>query len=82
MKTKKKFTLKKIAVLSLISATMIYAFTEHSSSLMKNPSQRSLGDSYKSMTTAELEKVVEQHSRNGELPFDMGIELIKRWTAQ
>lgn len=80
MKTKTTFRLKKIAVLSLISATMIYAFTEHHFSSIENKSQATPNDSYTFMSTAQLEKEVEQKSINGDLPFEMGLELIKRWT--
>ena len=80
MKTKIKFTMKKIAILSLISATVIYAFTEQDFNLMENKPQTSKDNSYIYMTTSQLEKEVEQYSRTGNLPFDMGIELIKRWT--
>ncbi|CAA6806271.1 MAG: Unknown protein [uncultured Sulfurovum sp.] len=34
---------------------------------------------YKTIPTAELEKKVEELSIKGELPFEMGLELIKRW---
>ena len=35
---------------------------------------------YQSLSTSELEREVEKRSQNGTLPFDMGLELIKRWT--
>lgn len=35
---------------------------------------------YQSMTTAQLEKEVEMHSKMGTLSFALGQELIKRWT--
>ena len=35
--------------------------------------------SYQHMSTAELEAEVEQQSIAGTLPFEMGLELIKRW---
>lgn len=35
---------------------------------------------YESMTTTELQKEVEKHSKNGNLSFALGKELIKRWT--
>jgi len=34
---------------------------------------------YSMMSTVELEKKVENLSISGELPFEMGMELIKRW---
>lgn len=35
---------------------------------------------YQSMTIAELQKEVEKHSKDGDLSFALGQELIKRWT--
>ena len=80
MKIEKTFTLKKVAILSLISATMIYAFTEHNFGLEENKSQTTINHTYQYMTTAQLEKKVEEQSVKGDLPFDMGLELIKRWS--
>lgn len=34
---------------------------------------------YSMMSTVELEKKVELLSINGELPLEMGLELMKRW---
>jgi len=34
---------------------------------------------YVIMTTPELQAEVEKLSQKGELPFEMGIELMKRW---
>jgi hypothetical protein len=80
LKTETTFTLKKIAVLSLISVAMIYAFSEHNFSSVENKSKTTHNDSYKFMSTAQLQEEVEKRSINGDLPFDMGLELIKRWT--
>jgi len=35
---------------------------------------------YQHLSTSELEQAVEKLSINGTLPFEMGLELIKRWT--
>ncbi len=35
---------------------------------------------YKQMTTAELQIQVEKLSNQGNLPFEMGLELMNRWT--
>ena len=35
--------------------------------------------SYQHMSTTELEVAVERQSIAGTLPFEMGLELIKRW---
>ncbi|HHD81751.1 MAG TPA: hypothetical protein ENK94_00995 [Campylobacterales bacterium] len=37
---------------------------------------------YKNMTTAELQEAVEKLSAEDRLPFEMGLELIKRWTTE
>jgi hypothetical protein len=37
-------------------------------------------ETYQHLSTSELEKKVELHSINGTLPFEMGLELIKRWS--
>ena len=35
---------------------------------------------YINMSTAQLQEEVEKRSINGNLSFDMGLELIRRWT--
>ena len=35
---------------------------------------------YQNISTSELEKEVEKRSIEGTLPFEMGLELIKRWS--
>jgi len=35
---------------------------------------------YQHLSTSQLEQEVEVRSKNGTLPFDMGLELIKRWS--
>ena len=40
----------------------------------------SIATQYKSMSTSELEKEVERLTINGNVPFEMGLELMKRWT--
>ena len=37
--------------------------------------------SYSTMSTKELEKEVERLTVRGNVPFEMGIELMKRWTS-
>jgi len=80
LKPGKTFTLKKMAIISLISVTMLYAFTEHHFGFLENEPQTSLNCSYNTLSTAQLQIEVERHSINGDLPFEMGLELIKRWT--
>ena len=40
----------------------------------------SISTSYQSMSTVELEKEVERLTVKGNVPFEMGMELLKRWT--
>jgi len=37
---------------------------------------------YHDMSMTELQEKVEDLSQNGDLPFDMGLELMKRWTQK
>lgn len=38
--------------------------------------------SYQEMNIEELQKEVERLSQNGDLPFPMGMELMKRWAQR
>ena len=76
MKTKTSRTLGSIATLSLFITTMINASNENSFSIIENKTDTT----YQSMSTTQLQEEVEKRSINGTLSFDMGIELIKRWT--
>lgn len=40
----------------------------------------SISTSYQSLSTFELEKEVERLTVRGDVPFEMGVELMKRWT--
>jgi len=40
----------------------------------------SISTSYQNLSTAELEKEVERLTVRGNVPFEMGMELMKRWT--
>ncbi|CAA6828578.1 MAG: Unknown protein [uncultured Sulfurovum sp.] len=53
--------------LALLAVTSTYASVPESTS-------------YSTLTTNELEDKVEQLSLSGELPFEMGLELMKRWS--
>ena len=76
MKTEISKTLGSIATLSLFITTMINASNENSFSIIENKTDTT----YQSMSTTQLQEEVEKRSINGTLSFDMGIELIKRWT--
>lgn len=70
MKTNKILT--KIVTLSLITASVLYARS------LVQPNQIS----YQGMSIIELQEEVEVLSQEGDLPFDMGLELMKRWTTK
>lgn len=72
MQVKISRTLGKIIALSLISMTV--------SSASINENYENINNNYATMSTAELEQVVENISLKGEVPFTIGLELIKRWT--
>ena len=74
MKVKTPKTLRKIIPLSLITVSIIYATG------LVNISDTSAQITYSNMSTTELQKEVARLSQNGDVPFPMGMELIKRWT--
>lgn len=63
----------KLATLSIITLTTANA------SICGN-AEETASTSYAHMTTAELQEAVEKLSEENRLPFEMGLELIKRWT--
>ncbi len=58
--------IKQTIALSILSVTLTFASINNDTN-------------YSMMSTVELEKKVENLSISGELPFEMGLELIKRW---
>ena len=56
--------IRRVIVLTSMTFTMTFASTQNT---------------YASMNTIELQKQVETLSKQGTLPFEMGLELIKRW---
>ncbi|HFQ62608.1 MAG TPA: hypothetical protein ENK39_09970 [Epsilonproteobacteria bacterium] len=56
--------IRRVIVLTSMTFTMTFASTQNT---------------YASMSTIELQKQVETLSKQGTLPFEMGLELIKRW---
>ena len=48
----------------------------------KTTNSTSINAVYKNMSTAKLEKEVERLTVNGTVPFEMGMELMKRWTKE
>jgi hypothetical protein len=65
----------------MFTVTMAYASNENSVNGMEEISNSFTKNvSYKHMSTAQLQEEVERRSINGDLSFDMGLELIKRWS--
>lgn len=56
--------LRQVIALSLLSVTITFAGAH---------------PEYSSMSTKALQNAVEKLSGTGELPFEMGLELLKRW---
>ncbi|MEA2048230.1 MAG: hypothetical protein U9O64_07255 [Campylobacterota bacterium] len=73
MKKNKIFT--KFVTLSLIGMSILYAsrFIEMKNTVSHLP--------YSKMETSLLQEEIERRSQNGNLPFEMGLELIKRWSG-
>lgn len=80
MQTTTLKALGKTILFSFILTTMITAGIQNNMSEENALDCTEIHKSYKSMTTAELQKEVEKHSDNGNLSFILGQELIKRWT--
>ncbi len=73
---KKNKMLAKIVVLSLITVSILYA------SGLVQLNHTLPQEAYHTIDIAELQEAVEQRTQNGDLPFDMGLELMKRWTQK
>jgi len=73
---KKNKTLTKIIALSLITVSILYASKlvqfNHTLPQVK----------YHEMDLSQLQEEVEKRSQNGDLSFDMGLELMQRWTTK
>jgi hypothetical protein len=76
-------TFESIIVFSLITSTT-YASTQENITDVKSVSQNNISVTakYQIMSTAQLQEEVEKRSINGNLSFEMGMELIKRWTKR
>ena len=72
---------EKTIILSLITATMTYASNKNNINPIDDRSNLAMKEiAYVNMSTEELQKEVEKRSVSGDLSFDMGLELIRRWT--
>jgi len=81
MKTK---LIKSFIGLSLIATSMGYAAGNTDVKTLKSDTKISSEACYTEncINTPELQKEVERLSNEGKLPFEMGLELIKRWSAK
>ncbi len=68
--------LKRIVTLSLITGSIMYVtgLVQFEKTLVEK--------SYQDMSLTQLQEKVETLSQNGDLPFDMGMELMGRWTQK
>lgn len=80
MKTKTSRTFTKMIALSLMTVTLASANKPTNFGLIVNKKLASMETIYTTMSTIQLQKEVERRSKNGEVTFDMGMELIKRWS--
>jgi len=73
-------TVAKIIALSLLTVTMATANKPTNFNPAYTVELSSIDTIYQTMSTYQLQKEVERRSNNGEVTFDLGIELMKRWT--
>ena len=75
-------TVATIITLSIITTTITQASTQNNIIAEDTFTPCGLDETvhYDEMTTAMIQLEVEKHSQKGDLPFDLGKELIKRWT--
>ena len=72
--------LKNIIGLTLISTSVTFATGTTDMNKMETKTYQTLCYTSDCMGTPELQKKVEKLSIEGRLPFEMGLELIKRWS--
>lgn len=77
----KKFV-KNFIGLALLTTTMTYATTPTNNDKIDTNVQTKICLTEDCMSTTKLQEEVEKLSIEGELPFEMGLELIKRWSDQ
>lgn len=75
IKKQPKLLIRLIALLTL-TLGLVYASTVISTQKEKATL------SYKDMSTTQLQIEVEKLSNEGKLPFEMGLELMKRWQTE
>ena len=73
-------TIAKMIAASLMTITLASANTPTNFSPTLNKDFTNVETIYNSMSTAQLQKEIERRSKNGEVTFAMGMELMKRWS--
>lgn len=68
---------KLLITLLVITLGTVYANNTMS---INNPQEKVKVKHYTQMSTSELQIEVEKLSNQGKLPFEMGLELMNRWT--
>ena len=68
--------LTKMMTLLIITGSII------SAAILVQPNLSLVQNTYNDMNITQLQEEVENLSQNGNLPFDMGLELIERWTQK
>jgi hypothetical protein len=72
--------IKNIIGLTLISTSLTFATDTTDMNKMETKSYETLCYTSDCMSTVQLQSEVERLSIDGKLPFEMGLELIKRWS--
>ena len=72
--------IKNIIGFTLLSTSMTFAISTTDMNKMETKTYETLCYTSDCMGTPELQKEVEKLSIEGRLPFEMGLELIKRWS--
>jgi len=85
MQINKQRILGRMMTLICVTATMSYATnTRVNVTSMGIQSEitefTAVNTAYQDMSTTELEKEIERLTDSGDVPFGMGVELMKRWT--
>jgi hypothetical protein len=71
---------KRIITLALLTTAMSYATTSIDSTINKMKTHEKICHTEACMSTPKLQEEVEKLSIEGKLPFEMGLELMKRWS--
>lgn len=75
----KKFIMNFIGF-SLLTTTMTYASTTSKNDTLKTNTNSKICLTEDCISTIKLQEEVEKLSIEGKLPFEMGLELMKRWS--